>query len=245
MSQLQFKTIDLKDFKNEDGEFTGYCSVYGVVDRANEIVAKGSFINLNEFLTDGFVAIGHDWDSLPIASIKAWDDDDYGLKVTVDFHSTPKAQEARQFVLERLERGKSVSLSIGYRVLADEYNTEGIRILKSIELFEFSVVNVPANPKAVIVSSKSFSDEASQLLADLSSFVTRAKELETLRANDNRLIGEKAISEITSVKEAVESALSDLSTLITTQKLKGKASIDSVLLAKTELQRLKAKQLRG
>jgi HK97 family phage prohead protease len=76
------------------------------------------------------------------------------------FHSTPKAQLLRKVIRERLERGKDVAMSIGYQITDDEFDEQkSVRMLKEIELFEVSVVSVPANPLARLASVKQIEAE--------------------------------------------------------------------------------------
>jgi HK97 family phage prohead protease len=159
MDPLQHKECLDGEFKILDdsphGSFTGYASVFGNTDRQNEVVVKGAFAStLPAFLKDGFGALNHEWSTLPIATISEAREDERGLWVKGQFHSTPDAQAARTIVRERLERGKSVGMSIGYRVNDDEFK-EAVRYLKDVDLFEVSLVSVPANPEAQLAAVKS------------------------------------------------------------------------------------------
>jgi len=159
MDPLSHKECIDADFKILDdgphGSFSGYASVFGNTDRQNEVVIPGAFSKtLPAFLKDGFGALNHEWASLPIATISEAREDSRGLYVKGEFHSTPDAQAARTIVRERLERGKSVGLSIGYKVTDDEFK-EGSRHLKEVDLFEVSLVSVPANAEAQVEGIKS------------------------------------------------------------------------------------------
>ena len=84
-----------------------------------------------------------------------------GLFVRGQFHSTPKAQLLRKVIRERLERGKDVAMSIGFQITDDEFDSQkSVRMLKEIELFEVSVVSVPANPLARVASVKAIEAES-------------------------------------------------------------------------------------
>lgn len=154
---LERKSCDAPEFKLSEegnGAFTGYASVFGVLDRQGEIVMPGAFAKtLADFERDGFITIGHDWDCLPLASIKSAREDQKGLWIEAEFHSTPEAQACRTVMRERLARRKSVGLSIGYWVRDDERTREG-RLLKELALAETSIVTVPANPAAGASSAK-------------------------------------------------------------------------------------------
>jgi uncharacterized protein len=159
MDPLQHKECLNGEFKILDdpanGSFSGYASVFGNTDRQNEVVVKGAFATtLPGFLKDGFGALNHEWAALPIATISEAREDERGLWVKGEFHSTSDAQAARTIVRERLERGKSVGLSIGYKVKDDEFK-DGARFLKDVDLYEISLVSVPANAEAQVVGIKS------------------------------------------------------------------------------------------
>lgn len=149
---VDLKFIDSPESPN--GEFTTYASTFANWDMVGERPVKGAFTpHLADFLKDGFIALGHSWDNLPIAYPLEAYEDEHGLFLRAAFHSTPEAQKARTVLQERLASGKSAKTSIGYSVLKDEQTDEG-RLLKEIKLHEVSIVNVPANPLANILASK-------------------------------------------------------------------------------------------
>lgn len=143
----------------DSGEFAVYAAVFGNVDRAGEIIAPGAFSNLDTFVSEGWGCTNHDWASLPDALIDSATQDSKGLLIKGRFHSYQKAQDCRTWVRERMAAGKAVKCSIGYRVLdsAQELMAgKPVRILKAIELYEFSFVNLPANPQAQALAAKGF-----------------------------------------------------------------------------------------
>jgi uncharacterized protein len=168
---LEHKTVDIDlDAKAADaGAATAYVAVFGNVDRDLEVISPGAFVNLDEFVKDGWIATNHDRRILPVASVTSAEQDAYGLKLTWEWHGTEDAQAARTVVRERLERGKGVKCSIGYRVLKShpEQRDGGfVRVLDEVELYEASVVNLPANPKAEVTAVKAwFTDYEDAVLA--------------------------------------------------------------------------------
>jgi uncharacterized protein len=141
----------------DDGALNLTAAVFGNVDRQGEAIAKGAFTNLDGFAADGWIAVNHDWDALPIATVESASQDGEGLKVAARFHSTPEAQAARTVIRERLERGKSVKASIGFRVLdsrRERLEGKDVRVLTAVELYEASIVNLPANPRAGVTGVK-------------------------------------------------------------------------------------------
>ncbi|OJU63050.1 MAG: hypothetical protein BGO01_03690 [Armatimonadetes bacterium 55-13] len=212
---LDAATID------ENGTLTGYASTFGNIDRHNEVVEKGAFGNLDVFLRDGWITVNHDWDALPVASITSAVQDDKGLRITAHFHSDERSQQVRTIVAERLARGKSVSLSIGYVVLEDETTAEGVRLLKSIDLFEVSVVTVPANPQALVTGAKSgktFDDDAAHVLTTVADFKQRVAALIELRvAQKRKPLSEKAVAAVHETLEGLNRLVDELAALLPTE----------------------------
>lgn len=148
----QFKSLD------DTGRFEVYAAAFNNVDRQGDVIVPGAFVDLDQFVRDGWGALNHISVNLPVAWIETADQDDKGLKVTGKFHSTPEAQACRTVILERIAAGKSVKCSIGYIIIDSAMETRDgkmVQLLKKVQVFEFSFVNLPANPQAELVSAKS------------------------------------------------------------------------------------------
>lgn len=149
---VQFKALD------ESGSFDAYVAIFGNVDRWGDVIAPGAFRNLADFEKSGWITVSHDWSSLPVAMIETAVQDGVGLRVTGRFHATPEAQSCRIVTSERLAAGKTVACSIGYRTIESAPQTvdgKTVNILKSIDVYEASFVNIPANAMAQASSVKS------------------------------------------------------------------------------------------
>lgn len=191
MENLTFKQYRFDATATDTGELVGWASVTGEVDRDGEVIAAGAFGNLPDLVTAGFAAVGHDWAGLPVGTIEEAVEDERGLKVRLAFHSHQAAQDARTVAVERLARGKSVGLSIGFRTLADHWDTvqgEPRRVIDAIELFEVSLVTVPANPlaQAAAVKSATFEDDIDAVLTAASSTAARARAVAELRRQQGK-----------------------------------------------------------
>lgn len=236
---------DLKLSDDGAGSFQGYASTFANWDSVGERPVKGAFTrHLESFKSDGFIAIGHDWSGLPIATLNDAYEDDIGLYIDAPFHSTPEAQAARTTVRERLARGKSVKLSIGYEVLQDEYVTEG-RLLKEIKLYEVSLVTVPANMAASVTGAKSLLpdgmplvDYSDAVLAAVKEFDRRVSSLREMRAKQGRVLSETNRKRIGSLLEALTAVADDLNTLLA--ETEPKADPQKALALFAEFQRLEA-----
>lgn len=176
------------------GRLSGYASTFHNWDRTKEKPVRGAFQkSLDEFMRDGFIALDHDW-TRRIATIEDAHEDEKGLWVEAQFHSTPDAQQERVKTMERLNRGKSVSLSIGYDLKKYEDVTDG-RLLKDISLYEVSLVSVPANPLALVTGAKgglvdgplSFAEYEAAVVDAVKTYVQRAEARHEMREKAGRV----------------------------------------------------------
>lgn len=233
--------------KDGTGGFEGYGSIFNNVDSYGDIVVKGAFKDtLPSFLANGFASVGHAWSDIPVATFTEAKEDDTGLWVVGDFHSDDYSQRARQVYQERIDRGKTVGLSIGFTINPDGaiYATDdmgfgsGIRVLKSLDLFEVAIVNMPANPAALAQAVKSsamcadpmcgcrlgqshhvglkFADHAEALLTELHGFTERAKALTALRAKQSRTNSDDQLERITAIHGELKTVLAEVEGLVQT-----------------------------
>lgn len=184
---IERKFVSLSDFKTIDdgnGGIAGYASRFNEIDSVDDIVLAGAYTDtLADFIHAGWLAPDHSWgvaDDLGI--ITSAQEDDIGLFFTAEFHPTADAQQVRQKILNRLAKGKSVRLSIGYQIIEAEmvtgkaaiahlrggYTPEQIksieakpqiRLLKRIKLYEVSLVSVPALASAAVTGAKALQDD--------------------------------------------------------------------------------------
>lgn len=139
-------------------DLAGYASIKHEVDAYGDIILDGAYGDLDEFVKSGFVAVGHDHIGVPVGYVTTAKEDRRGLFVSMAFHSTAEAQDAKTVAEERLSAGKRVGLSIGYLPLEWTFETRDgrrVRLLKRIELKEFSLVSLPAAQGAVATLVKS------------------------------------------------------------------------------------------
>lgn len=248
---MEYKLLspELKLSNEGTGELSGYGSTFANWDSVKERPIPGAFSrHLLDFKTNGFIAVGHDWSALPVASVEDAYEDDHGLFFKAAFHSTPEAQAARTVTTERLARGKSVKLSIGYEVLADEYTAEG-RLLKDVKLYEISLVTVPANMAANVTGAKRLVPDAMPMLdysdavlALVQEFERRITGIKDMRAKQGRVLSEANRKRIGSLLEALTAVGDDLKTLLA--ETEPKADPQKALRLFAEFQAIEA-QLNG
>lgn len=147
--------LEVKDV-GDDGKFTGYGSVFGVVDTYQEVVAKGAFKeSLCEIKAKGR-PVPVLWQHRSDTPIGVWEklaEDDKGLfgegRLLAD--AVSQAKEA----LALLKAGAVTGLSIGYWVRNSSYDEKtGIRTLTKLDLVEISLVTFPANDAARVDAVK-------------------------------------------------------------------------------------------
>lgn len=137
---------------SEEGRFAGYASVFDVVDNQRDVVRAGAF---RETLRDRTSPVQllwqHAWEH-PIGVIEQLFEDGRGLFVQGRLlMEVEKAREAHAL----LKAGAIRGLSIGYQARQAQRDPEtGVRALLSVELWEISLVTLPANAQANVTVVK-------------------------------------------------------------------------------------------
>ncbi|MCO6506240.1 hypothetical protein BHC46_07275 [Snodgrassella alvi] len=141
--------LEIKSVK-EDGFFSGYGSINGNIDSYGDVVVPGAFAkSLAEWEARNRmppVLFNHDWNA-PIGCYTKLVEDERGLyvegKLLID--QIGKARETHALLQAKAIDG----LSIGYRIIRQEYDREAdTNRLIEVKLYEISVVIFPANPEA-------------------------------------------------------------------------------------------------
>lgn len=150
---MQIRSFDF-DTKavSDDGLFSGYGSVFGVVDSYNEVVAPGAFLeSIEETKAKGrtFPVLWQHRTNEPIGDwdIETLKEDEHGLfgDGALWLGDAPYAKVAYRGMKSRSITG----LSIGYYVRESHRDEKtGIRTLTKLDLVEISIVTVPANDEA-------------------------------------------------------------------------------------------------
>lgn len=149
---IKVKAADL-----EEGVISGYASVFGNVDSYGDIVVRGAF---SRFLADLQasgktipVFYGHNMED-PKANIgRALElrEDEHGLwfRAQLDLSGDTYGR----VVYEQLKDGRLDSMSFGFSVIDSKATDAGYE-LRELELYEISVVPIPANKEALITEVK-------------------------------------------------------------------------------------------
>lgn len=143
--------LTIKSLDDETGKFSGYGSVFDVVDSYSEVVVRGAF---NNSLTNRKPALlwQHNSDQ-PIGVYDVIREDDKGLYVEGRLLKDTVQQAAEAYAL--LKAGALSGLSIGFSTLKDAMSDDKrTRRLLEVDLWEISLVTFPANDAARIANVK-------------------------------------------------------------------------------------------
>ena len=141
-------------YDDEQGIFEGYASVFGNIDSDGDVIEKGAFRKtLAEGVASGGVLIlaQHEDRDEPLGKSLSLEEDDHGLKIKGYISPTRKGMDYRLL----LKDGVIDAMSIGLAVTNDYRGDDGARHITGAELFEVSLVNIPANDQARIQRYKS------------------------------------------------------------------------------------------
>ncbi len=135
---------------SESGTFSGYASIWNVIDSYGDKVERGAFKKtLGEHKT--FPLLWAHETREPIGTI--WGrEDTTGLAVDGEFDLN--VQRARE-VHSLMRKGAVRGLSIGYQTIKEDFDkASSARLLKEIKLYEISAVVFQACPGAVVQDVK-------------------------------------------------------------------------------------------
>lgn len=158
---MKYKTFELK-FKADDlGSVEGYFSTYDKTpDSYGDIIEPGAFTETFEKREKSGhpfpLCFNHDFSAV-IGAVKSVKDTEKGPFISADFLDTALAQDVRKM----LQSGAIYQFSFAYDILdfrkptAEEHKA-GVTglVLTKLEVFEISVVTVPANQNAVATEVK-------------------------------------------------------------------------------------------
>ena len=160
-----YKTFKIKS-EDETGKISGYFATYDrIPDSYGDVIAKGAFTETIEKRKESGhpfpLCWGHDLNQI-VGAVYPEDivDTEKGPLMTASFFNSPLAQEKREIV----KSGVVYQFSFAYDILDAEMVTleDGTKAqeLRKLDLFEVSIVPIPANPRAEVTDIKATVAEA-------------------------------------------------------------------------------------
>lgn len=165
------KQMTIKSVGEEDGVFEGYLSTYGNTDRDGDIINKGAFDNSLAKKTTVPMCFNHDWNK--VVGKMELSSDDKGLKAKGTLNlADPEAQNIHNL----MKMGALDSMSIG--MMVKDYEPIDAKQpywqwnIKEAEVWEGSIVTIPANEQATIDKVKNakqaeFNEKKNKLVSQL------------------------------------------------------------------------------
>lgn len=189
MRRKEACSIKFKAVAEGDDVFIEGWASKTTVDRDNEFIRPGQFL-LDNFAKNPMMLFNHDKDK-PVGKWVHWEQREEGLwvKGKLSRSQTPMVQYVRDLVAE----GMLNSLSIGFDEKDQEQYSSGEIELLDVELYEISIVSIPAHQDAQFgVSAKALGGARS--LAGARSLVLKEKGAALASRLNERLdqIGESA-----------------------------------------------------
>lgn len=176
-----YKSFEIE--ADDAGTISGYFSTYDrIPDSYGDIIAPGAFANTIKARKESGhpfpLAWNHDLDQI-IGTVDPEDikETEKGPLMTASFFNTPLAQEKREIV----KSGAVYQFSFAYDVLdwAPVELEDGTKAneLREIELFEISIVPIPANQRAVMTEVKAGRRNSAKDADVINQIITLAKSL--------------------------------------------------------------------
>lgn len=167
------RTFDITQLKTRDGTeaeplvISGYASVFNsktnIGNFFEEIIAPGAFARSLSENGDIRALFNHDWNNV-LGRTKSGtlrlEEDERGLKFEVELPNTTIARD----LAESMRRGDINQCSFGFFPTEEtwDYNSEpAVRTINEVELFEISVVSIPAyeDTEVSLIRSKEIDKE--------------------------------------------------------------------------------------
>ena len=196
-------TMPLQIKSLSDREFEGHGSIFGNEDLGGDIVMPGAFKRSLAKHRRAKSLPQMFWMHDPSRVAGKWlsmSEDKEGLKVKGILADTPLGNEVHTLLQMDAVKG----LSIGYQTVDQDFDNEGRRLLKEIDLWEVSVVSIPMNPLAEVAHVKT-------QLSALGEYVPTAREFErTLRdVGCSQSVAKRILSKVFNDTRDVELELDD------------------------------------
>lgn len=162
--QAEIRAMDTTDGSLRIGGYAATFNKEATGLNFREVIAPGAFKRTLATDNPVFLLINHDMEALPLASTRSGtltlSEDEIGLRMDAELDpANPRAQE----LASALRRGDVDKMSFAFTVAKDgDTRSEGLRTLTDLDLYEVSVVTLPAYDSTT-VGMRSEQDENLEL----------------------------------------------------------------------------------
>ena len=156
----------------DDGTFSGYGSVFGVIDSYNERVMPGAFTrSIEQKGANGVALLWQHRSDSPIGVYTEMREDAKGLYVAGKLAlGTEKGREA----YELMKMGWKAGMSIGFMPAESEKAEDGVLEVRELDLWEVSIVTFPANAASMVEQVRAKIENGEELTKrDIERLLTR------------------------------------------------------------------------
>jgi HK97 family phage prohead protease len=198
--------VKFKDVKmliksvTDQGLFTGYASTFGNEDLGGDIIVQGAFAKTITENPNVPILWGHSSKEV-IGVNKIWSEDSKGLAIEGELNmDVQRARETHSL----MKQGAVKGLSIGYDSIIEDWSRwekEGIRVLREVKVWEYSVTPFPMNPEAQVTGVKSFED-LEQALRTVMTCTGQEKLLQRITADQKSALIEPAVKRLSALLAA-------------------------------------------
>lgn len=199
-------------------EVAGLVSTFGNVDLGGDVVHRGAFADSLKSGAAVRFLYSHDPASV-LGTPAELRETDAGLYGRFKISRTRLGQDVHTLLVDKALD----SFSIGYLPKTFDFDDDGIRHLKSIDLIECSLVSMPMNPEAVVTGVKAVDYSLMRLDAILetltehrASALAAAKALVARRRSEGRKLSDRAMELLEALRSASLDDADALLALLTT-----------------------------
>ncbi len=147
---VSFEVKQIDDADDEFFRFEGLASTFGNIDLVNDIVVRGAFVD--SLATKTPVVLWQHKSDSPLGMPEDIRETEEGLFLKAKLPKADTFVSGR--VIPQIKVGSIRTMSIGFRVVERDFNEEGIRLLRKVDLLEVSLVTFAANPLAALTGFK-------------------------------------------------------------------------------------------
>lgn len=161
--QYKWQPFDVKGMELDSRKVSGYAAIFGVKDKANDILIKGCFAKSiaergpESQANDKIILLWMHNMSEPIGRITKLVEDDKGLYFEADIDDIPLGDRA----IKQMESGTINQFSFGYSYVWDKVDYDekmDAYIVKEVVLYEISPVSIGCNGMTEYTGLKSEAD---------------------------------------------------------------------------------------